>query len=298
MIAIRILVTGSEGFIASHLIDALVRGGYDVSGLDLKKPVGSPNYRFIHGDLCSYKDVEGALKGVDVVYHLAAVSDLNYARENPLEAVKVNVLGTANVAEACRVHGAKLIFSSSCHVYGRQEHFPVTEDSAAKPAEVYAATKLAAEEVIKSFGIRYTILRYGTTYGPGMRPALAIHIFLSKALKGEAITVFRPGTQIRQYIFIDDLIKGSMEAMKPEAENQVINLPGPEGVSILRIAQIASELTGGRSPIVMGPPRPADITLEFISREKAKYLLNWEPKIGIQEGLRRTLNWIKSTKKS
>jgi len=294
---LKILVTGSSGFIGNRLSNVLLDRGYDVTGFDLA-PLPQSDYLTILGDLRNYNDVDKAVRGKDVVYHLGALANLNICRTKPLETVQVNVLGTANVAKACQKHNAKLIYASSCHVYGYQNHFPVTEDSIPNPSEIYSATKLAGEKIIQRFpgGVRYTILRYGTAYGPYMRPQLAIYIFLEKARRNETITVYRPGTQTRQFIYIDDLIEGNILALeRPEAEGQILNLPGPEGISILRLAKLCVEITKSKSEVVLGPPRPSDIALEFISSEKARFLLGWTPKTQLREGLEKTLNWIKKS---
>lgn len=291
----RILVTGSEGFIPHALVNALVRAGHEVTGTDLfpKEAVEATEYRYVQGDIRRFKDVVKAAQNAEVVYHLAAVSNLNIAKDDPLMASAVNVGGTANLAEVCRSNGAKLIFASSLHVYGSQSRHPVTESSIPKPSEIYAASKFAAEEILTNFGITSTILRLGTTYGPGMRKELAVWIFLSKALNGDDITVFSPGTQVRQPVYIDDLVQGFLSALKPEAENQTINLPGSEGISMLSLARLCTELTGGESQVKLGPPRHTDITFEFVSYEKAKYLLDWEPQTPIRGGLSQTLSWIR-----
>jgi len=295
----KILVSGSSGFIGNRLSKALLDRGHDVTGFDLEQSPQS-GYSTILGDLRSYEDVDKAVQRKEVIYHLGALANLNICREKPLETVQVNVLGTANVAKACQKHDAKLIYASSCHVYGHQNHFPVTEDNVPNPSEIYSATKLAGERIIQSFpgGVKHTILRYGTAYGPCMRPQLAIYIFLEKAMKNETITVFRPGTQTRQFIYIDDLIEGNILALeRPEAEGQIINLPGSEGISILRLATLCVEIAKSRSEVNLGPPRPSDIALEFVSSEKANFLLNWKPKTDLKEGLKKTLNWMKSIKK-
>ena len=293
----KILVTGSSGFIGSQLSKALLDRGHDVTGFDLTQSRQS-NYPTIKGDLRNYDDVDKAVQGREVVYHLGALANLNICRERPLETVQVNVLGTANIAKACQKHNTKLIYASSCHVYGFQNHFPVTEDSTPNPSEIYSATKLAGEKIAQKFpgGVRYTILRYGTAYGPYMRSQLAIHIFLEKAIKKEKITVYKPGTQTRQFIYIDDLIEGNILALdRPEAEGQILNLPGPEGISILRLARLCVEVAKSKSEVVLGPSRPSDIALEFISTEKAHFLLDWKPKTSLREGLEKTLNWIKES---
>ena len=293
----KILVTGSSGFIGSQLSKALLDRGHNVTGFDLTQ-LPQSNYPTIKGDLRNYNDVDKAVQGKEAVYHLGALANLNICRTKPLETVQVNVLGTANIAKACQKHNTKLIYASSCHVYGYQNHFPVTEDSTPNPSEIYSATKLAGEKIIQKFpgGVRHTILRYGTAYGPYMRPQLAIYIFLEKATKNEKITVYKPGIQTRQFIHIDDLIEGNILALdRPEAEGQILNLPGPEGISILRLAKLCVEVAKSKSEVVLGPPRPSDIALEFVSTEKAHFLLDWKPKTSLREGIEKTLNWIKES---
>jgi len=297
---LKILVTGSSGFIGSQLSKTLLDRGHNVTGFD-STLLPHSDYQTTKGDLRNYDDIDKALQGKEVVYHLGALADLNVCRTEPLETVQVNVLGTANVAKACQKHNARLICVSSCHVYGYQNHFPVTEDSTPNPSEIYSATKLGGERIVQNFpnGPKYTILRYGTAYGPYMRPQLAIRIFLEKALRNENITVYGPGTQTRQFIYITDLVEGNIAALeRPEADGQIINLPGPEGISILRLAKLCVEVAKSKSEVVLGPPRPSDINLEFISSEKARFLLGWTPKTTLREGLEKTLKWIKESTSS
>jgi len=294
---LKILVTGSSGFIGNNLSKTLFNRGYDVTGFDLASS-RKYDYPTIKGDLRNYEELDEVVRGKDVVYHLGAMANLNICRSEPLETVQVNVIGTTNIVKACQKHNARLIYASSCHVYGCQNHFPVTEDSVPNPSEIYSTTKLAGEKVVQNFpgGVRHTILRYGTAYGLHMRPELAIRIFLEKAERNDTIIVHSPGTQTRQFVYVDDLVEGNILALeRPEADGQIINLPGPEGISVLRLAKLCVEVAKSSSEVILGPPRPSDINLEFISLEKARFLLGWTPKTNLREGLEKTLKWIKES---
>ncbi len=292
-----VLVTGSEGFIGSALVNALLRADHRVRGLDVLEPKSTDiDYEYFQGSIRNFSDIKKALNSVEIVFHLAAISNLNVARTKPLETIETNVMATANLLEVCRQKGVKMIFASSDHVYGTQPGRTLTETTTTAPREIYAASKVAAEEIVRNFSIPNTILRFGTVYGPRMRTELAIHIFLSSALKGEPITIHFPGTQKRQYIFIDDLIEGIMLAMNPQADGQTINLPGNELITVVDLANSCIKLAGSNSKLIFLPPRPSDLDSEFVSFEKAKNLLGWIPKVNLNEGLLRTLHSIRTMK--
>jgi nucleoside-diphosphate-sugar epimerase len=175
----KILVTGGKGYIGGLLVKRLAEAGHEVSTFDL-----------VDGQsLLDREQVHASIKGMDVVFHLAAVADLTWSarsHENMLATVDVNVLGTTNVAFACAAEGVLLQFASTCCVYGNQDVHPSTELTLPNPAEVYAYSKLAGESVVKGFGVsmglKFNIMRYATVYGPGMREALGVSVFMHQAL--------------------------------------------------------------------------------------------------------------------
>lgn len=286
----NLLVTGGKGFLGRLLVNKLEEKGYKVQTFDI-----------VDGqDITNYKQVEDYIEKNDIVIHLAAVSDLNYAREHPKETMDINILGTINVVEACRKFNKNLIFASTCCVYGNQDVHPVDENTCPKPTEIYAHSKLAGEQIIlgyaKHFGLQYLILRLATFYGPEMRPALAPYIFLSKVMKGEPIEIHGDGTQTRTFTYVDDIIEGIVKAIESNIWNEIINITTEEETSVLQLAQLAMKIVGKEVPLKFVEDRPGQIRKEQILARKAKELFGWEAKVSFEEGLKRTYEWMKTLK--
>ena len=286
----KILVTGGEGFIGKILTDKLRALGHEVESFD-----------YLNGqDIRNYEQVERAVKGKDVVYHLAAVADLNWAREHPLETMDINVTGTTQVAVACARNNVLLNYSSTCCVYGNCNEHPSHEETLPKPAEIYAHSKLAGEHIILGYatlyGLRYNIMRYATIYGPGMRKELAIHIFFRQAMRGEPITVHGDGKQSRTLTYIDDLIEGNLGFIKQGVENEIINLSTEEEHSVNEMVEMIKSITGSKSEIKYIDQRPGQVFKEAIDSSKAKKILGWEAKHSFEEGLKKTYEWMKTLK--
>jgi len=281
----KVLLTGSAGFIATHLSRELRDRGFQVRTYDI-----------VHGqDLRDLVRVIGAVRGVDTVFHLAAIADLNRSRVDPIETMEINVEGTWNVAYACWKAGAKLFYASTCCTYGNQEHHPVDENALPRPAEIYACSKLAGEYVIQGFhhtyGLPYNIMRFATIYGEGTRPALGTHIFFGQALRREPITVHGDGQQTRTLTHVDDLVAGIMALYDSEKMNEVWNLTTEEEVSALVMARDIRSLVGSLSEIVFVPQRVGQTFRESISAGKMRREVGWEAKIKWKEGLERMKWW-------
>jgi nucleoside-diphosphate-sugar epimerase len=273
---VNVLLTGSSGFIASKLKKRLRDLGHQVEPFDIAQGQ----------DICNAD-------------HLAAVADLNWARVHPIETMKINVEGTWNIANACRLNGTLLLFASTMCVYGNQKTHPDTEETLPNPAEIYACTKLAGESVIKGFhhtyGLEYVMMRFATIYGEGTRPALGTHIFLRQALKGEPITVHGDGQQTRTLTHIDDLIDAIIAAYQSGKVNETWNMTTQEEVSALQMAETIKSLTGSKSPIVFIPQRVGQTFRESVSAEKIKRDTGWEAKVKWDDGIRRMYKWFKET---
>lgn len=286
---VKALCTGSKGFIGSKLVERLKREGLSVQGFDMADGV----------DLRNAEDVDYAVRGKDVVFHLAAVADLNQSRVKPIETMKINVEGTWNVANSCSRHGVKLYFASTMCTYGNQKVHPVTEETLPNPSEIYACSKLAGENVIKGFhytyGLQYVMMRFATIYGEGTRPALGTHIFLRQALNGEPITVHGDGSQTRTLTYITDLIDAIMAAYDSGKMNETWNMTTEEEVSALKMAEDIKKLTGSKSEIVFIPQRVGQTMRESVSAEKIRRECAWAAKVGWGEGVARMYEWFKNT---
>ncbi len=283
----KILITGGRGFLGRRLLERLTKD-HQINTFDI-----------IDGlDITDSKQLADYIKDNDIIVHLAAVADLNYAREHPQETMNINVLGTINVLEACRKYQKPLIFISTCCVYGNQKNHPSTEESCPNPTEIYAYSKLAGENLVlgyhKQFGIQYNILRLATFYGPDMRPALAPYIFFKKVINNEPIEIHGDGRQTRTFTYVDDIVEGIVATITSEIWNEVINISTEEETSVLDLAKMIMEIVGREVPLKFVADRPGQIKKEQISAQKAKALLDWEAKVSIKEGLRLTYEWMKN----
>jgi len=292
---LRVLVTGGAGFIGRRLIEEMVERGYEPVCFDL---VETSLCESIVGDITDREAVFPAVEGVEAVLHLAAVADLNHARKNPAHCVAVNVGGTQNFIDACLRYGVPLHFVSTCCVYGDNMEHPSNENSRCVPTEIYAVTKLLSEYTIKEYaerrGLRYNILRYGTTYGPGMRGALAVYIFLTQALMDLPATIDGDGEQTRCLIYVDDVVAGTLKVLEKGVINKTINLSTSEELSVLQMVEIIREEAGSACrELEFYPDRPGQIMKEQIDIGDAWRRLGWWPKVGFREGIRKTINWYK-----
>lgn len=289
----KILLTGDKGFIGSKLKERLLALGHEVSGYDMVNDQ----------DLLDLWKLEGYVRTCDIVYHIAAQADLNtmYDIERARKGVLANVEATHNLAYLCAKYNKWLIYASTVCVYGNQEHHPEMEDvTLPNPSDLYACSKYAGEWVIKgyskNFSNPFTILRFATIYGEGMRPALGIHVFISQALKGKDITVHGDGKQDRTQTYIDDLIDGCVSVLDyPEnAKGQVFNLTNSQSISATKMAVDIKRLTNSSSEIVYIPQRDNQTFHEDFDVSKAKLLLNWKAKTSWEDGLKKTIQWLKS----
>lgn len=240
-----------------------------------------------------------ALNGVDAVYHLAAVADVKDVYNDPYYAESINVRGTINVLEAIRrsVGVKRLIYGSTTWVYGGAAETAVNEDTPlGPPAHLYTATKVASEyycqSYMKMYGLPVTILRYGIPYGPRARDGAVVPIFVSKALRGEPLTLAGDGSQFRKFVYVEDLAEGNVLALKPAAANKIYNLDGEETVTIRQIAEGIQRILG-QVRIEYVPARPGDFSGKEVSSRRAKEELGWEPSVSFEEGLKRYIAWYK-----
>lgn len=272
-----------------HLVEALRKKGMEADSFDLR------NGQDIH-DVTA---VEQVLRTASGVVHLAAWADLYEARRNPVDAVRVNILGTAVVADTAQRLGVRLIHASTACVYGNQATFPVKEEAVPNPTEIYAQTKLAAEQVVRgmvaSHGLNAVIVRFPGVYGPGLRGALAVARFFEQACADGMLEVHGNGRQTRSPIHVDDLIRGLIAIVKRPDVDGTINLGTPEEISALQLAERIQALVG-RGRIVHGPQRDPQTERELIDWSRARDVLGWAPRVSLEEGLRGTWAWWRETR--
>lgn len=278
----EILVTGASGFIGKSLCRRLIKDGHRVWGLDIIKPAIPIDYLILD---ITYPEINThpIWKRIEHVFHLAAMANLDEARENNDKCIKLNVEGTRNIAECCREFNIPLTYISTCCVYGNTTEHPTTENAPTYPTEIYGQTKLAAESFVNNLP-RYTILRYSTVIGPEMRPALATHVFLAQASKGMPLTIHGSGIQTRTWIYIDDLVDATVKSLRIET-NEVFNIAGFESPTVIQVATWAAEVVGVKPVFQFKPDRPGQVIHEEICIEKAKQMLNWKPQYSVKDAL-------------
>jgi UDP-glucose 4-epimerase len=204
----KALVTGGSGFIGSHVVDKLIDRGIQVRVFDMILPSHRKDIEYYQGSLSDLESVRMAMNGVDVVFHLAAVADVKDVFENPLYSEQINVRGTVNVLEAARLSKVqRVLYGSTTWVYSASKEADVNEDTLlGSPTHLYTATKMTGEYYCRSYAELYkldvTILRYGIPYGPRARDGAVIPIFVSKAIKGEALTLAGDGMQFRNFVYV------------------------------------------------------------------------------------------------
>jgi len=302
---LRVLVTGGAGFIGSHLVKALLRAGHFVRVLDNFSTGSMDNIvdvardvEIVVGDVRDYSVVEKCVRGVDVVIHLAALIDVAESIERPDLYFEVNVIGTHNIAKACRGVNV-LIFASSSSVYGDPLKIPIPEDHLLSPRSPYAASKAAGEALIQAFssiyGYRPIILRIFNVYGPKQSRAYAgvVIEFIRRVLRREPPIIYGDGEQTRDFIHISDVIDAIMKAMNIERARGVFNIGSGKAVTINQLAKLILK-TLNREDLkpVYAPPRPGDIKHSIADITKSRKILGFEPKISLEEGIKTLINVI------
>jgi len=287
----RVLVTGGSGFLGSYVVSALREAGHSVVIFDIQSP-NSGDY--IRGDLTSLDDLLIGTQGIDAVCHLAAVGDVYLAFDKPYLAAELNVVGTANLMEAClRNQVAKVVYASTWEVYGEPCYQPIDEAHPCNPDHPYNITKLAGERIALSYdrlkGVPTLCLRLGTAYGTRMRPNSVFCIFIARALRGEPLVIKGSGEQSRQFTHARDISYAFRCALESAVSGEVFNIVSPESISIRQLAEMVAE----RIPtsITYEEAREGDIASALVSSEKARLALGWEPAVGFSEGLSELVEW-------
>ena len=313
----RVLITGAAGFIGSHVVEALVRRGDEVIGIDNFDPfypramkegnlaeMGAlPAFTFHEQDMLDVEPLRARLTPDTVVVHLAAKAGVRPSLADPVGYARANVTGTAAVIEAARRAGvSRFVFGSSSSVYGDSTPVPFREDAPAiAPVSPYAATKRAGELFLDSvapiYGFRAASLRFFTVYGPRQRPDLAIHAFARKMMKGETITLFGDGTQARDYTYCDDIVAGVIAAVLwtegAPAGVETFNLGGNRSIPTGdMVAEIAGAM-GIEPRIEWGPMQPGDVQRTAADLAKSGAVLGYAPRTPFPEGIRRFVTWFR-----
>jgi dTDP-glucose 4,6-dehydratase len=305
----RTVVTGAAGFIGSHLSEALLNRGHTVVGVDNLitgdlaniAHLRDQDFQFIRHDVTQYIDVDGP---VDCVLHWASpASPIDYLML-PIQTLKVGALGTHNALGLAKAKQARFVLASTSEVYGDPLEHPQRETywgnvNPIGPRGVYDEAKRFAEAITLAYhrahGVDTKIVRIFNTYGPRMRlrDGRAVPAFMSQALRNEDVTVFGDGTQTRSFCYVSDLVDGILRLMESETHDPV-NIGNPHEVTIEQIARTIISLVGSTSRIVYRPLPQDDPKQRQPDITRARTLLGWEPQVGLEEGLAKTVGYFKS----
>lgn len=302
----KVLVTGGAGFIGSHVNKLLLDQGHSVTVMDnLSKgyqDLIDPRANFQKISLENQADLEKILPGHDAVIHMASFIEVGESVKKPVEFSQNNIVGTVKLLEAMKNAGVKkMIFSSSACVYGVPKNLPVTEnDPLGEQENPYGITKVTMEEFCKLyhnlFGFDVTILRYFNPYGPGELHEPETHAipnFVKSALAKTPIPLFWKGEQIRDFIYIDDLAEAHVLAL-PLGGLHMYNVGTETGVKVIDVVKKIFEILGYEVPIDNKGERRGDVPSLVASAQKIKQELGWTPKVGLGEGLRKTIDFFHS----
>jgi NAD dependent epimerase/dehydratase len=309
----RVLVTGVGGFIGSHVAETLVQAGASVRAfvryvsrgdygwLETSPPEILEELEIFRGDLANPEAVVNAVAGREIVLHLGALVPIPYSYRHPREFVTANVEGTLNVLEAVRREEiARIVHISTSEVYGTAMRVPIDEEHPLHPQSPYAATKVGADQLAlsyqRSFGTPVVILRPFNTYGPRQSARAVIPTIIAQALSREEIKLGAT-SPTRDFLYVTDTVQGLLRCATAEGiEGETINLGTGVEVSIGDLAQRVLRLLGVEVPIALdeGRLRPPNSEVERLVADvsKAKRLLAWQPEVSLDEGLRRTIEWL------
>lgn len=309
----KVVITGAAGFIGSNLTELLLSKGHEVVGVDnfddyytgkaafLEKSSGNPAFSLIEADILDLEHMKGIISGADAVVHMAAQAGVRSSVKDPLRSHMVNVVGTMNVLLASLEGGVRrVVNSSSSSVYGNAERYPVSETDPTRPVSPYATSKLAAEIYCKQFhelyGLDTVSLRYFTVYGPRQRPDMAIRIFTQQILAGQPPRIFGDGEQTRDFTYISDVVAGIEAALKaPALKGAALNISGGRTVTVNELVRSLLRICGREDlrPVHL-PAQPGDVDHTWGDPSSAEELLGWQARVGIEEGLRKYVDWYRS----
>lgn len=304
------LVTGGAGFIGSAIVRELVRRGERVRVLDDLSTGKMSNLagvleriEFMAGSIADPHTPRQAVAGMDYVLHQAAIPSVQRSIEDPLSTDLVNARGTLQMLAAARDAGVKrFVYASSSAVYGESAEMPKREDMPARPISPYGVAKLAGESYCHAFarvyGLQTVALRYFNVFGPRQDPrshyAAVIPIMITALLRGQAPTIFGDGEQSRDFTFVGNVVEANLLACEADGvAGETFNIACGQQHTLLELLAILNDLMGTRIEPAFGPPRPGDIRHSQADISKARRLLHYEVRVGVHEGLARTVAWYR-----
>lgn len=302
----KVLVTGGAGFIGSHLTERLVREGHQVRVLDNLSTGKRENLASVAGDVelvvGDVRDEQAtaeAARGVELVFHEAAIVSVPYSVSHPRETMAVNLTGTLNVLLAARDAGARrLVFACSAAVYGEEPELPKREGMKPTPLSPYGVEKIGGEQYLRAFAALYGLetvsLRYFNVFGPRQDPSSpysgVISVFADRVLKGREVTVFGDGQQTRDFVYVENVIDANILAATREGiSGRAYNIACGAKTTLLELAEMMAEASGQRVTVRHAPPRPGDVRDSFADIGLARQELGYAPRVTVKEGLARLL---------
>ncbi|HEV8613372.1 MAG TPA: UDP-glucuronic acid decarboxylase family protein [Gemmatimonadales bacterium] len=305
----RLLVTGAAGFLGSHLTDRLLAEGHEVVGMDnfitgseknLEHLTGNPRFSFVRHDVSQFIRLDGPLDGV--LHFASPASPIDYLKL-PIQTLKVGSLGTHNTLGLAKAKAARFFLASTSEVYGDPLVHPQPESywgnvNPVGPRGVYDEAKRFAEAITMAYqryhGLDTRIVRIFNTFGPRMRPrdGRVVSNFIVQALLGEPITIYGDGRQTRSFCYVSDLIEGIHRLFQSERKDPT-NIGNPKEFTVAELAELVKEMTRSAAPIVYEPLPTDDPKVRQPDISLARKLLGWEPKVPLQEGLARTIEYFR-----
>jgi UDP-glucose 4-epimerase len=304
----KVLVTGGAGFIGSHIVDGLIKEGYDVVVVDDlssgKKEYVNTKAKFHQLDIQDSSIEEVFRKEApDYVSHQAAQKDVRVSVSDPIFDAKVNILGTINLLQNCiKNNTKKVIFASTGGaIYGEQEVFPAPETHPLRPISPYGITKLVAEKYLYYYraihGLEYTSLRYSNVYGPRQDPygeAGVVAIFVKKMINKEQPIINGDGEQTRDYVYVEDVVKANIQAIKNNATNNIFNIGTGKETSVNQLFNHLREIINPSMNVEHGPAKEGEQRRSVIDYSRATEVLHWQPKVSLLEGIKDTYEYFKN----
>jgi UDP-glucose 4-epimerase len=305
---LKFLVTGGAGFIGSNLVRQLVDDGNEVTVLDnLLSGYRSnlnqfPQLRFIEGDIRDEVVVAESIKGVEVVFHLAAFVGNKRSIDHPIIDADINVMGTLKVLEAARRAGVrKIVASSSAGIFGELKTLPIKEDHPVDPDTPYGSSKLCMEKECLAYAKLYDLeavcLRYFNVYGPNQRfdaYGNVIPIFAFQMLRGEQLTIFGDGEQTRDFINVKDVVQANIKAAMANGLSGAFNIGSGGRITINKLVELLWAVSGIEPQVVYGPPRYGDVRHSLADISEARHSIGFEPSVLMEEGLQEYMAWAAS----
>ncbi len=299
----KILLTGGAGFIGSHVADSFLAVGHEVvvvddlfTGRRENVPAEASLYRAdIAGD-----DIAKIAKdeGVDCVVHHAAQASVRKSMEDPISDARINVLGTLRVLKACDDVDKFIYASTGGAIYGNPRALPASETSEAKPLSPYGTSKYMGEKYLEThsrlYGLKYVSLRYGNVYGPRQDPdgeAGVVAIFAGRLLAGKNLVIFGDGEQTRDFVYVGDVARANVMALEKNVGG-VFNIGSGKETSVNEIARMMLKISGARVKAIHAEPVPGEVRRIFLDCSKAERELSWRAEVGLEEGIRRTLEHL------